>query len=132
MSEPIWKRLAEDIQTERIDGAYKDRVHSRIPSAGRESVAVELVREMASALRRSEEKVTCAIQTLEAQGRKIDALLSKPSSPDPVELRYRIDEHNRQHDAAKKALWELLVHREALGFLRNEDLPALYPIPPRR
>jgi hypothetical protein len=34
-------------------------------------------------------------------------------------------------DTAERARWELLVHREALGLLRQGDVEEQYPIPAR-
>lgn len=130
MSEPTWKRLADQIKAERL-GGYQARVQQILPSGGANGLAAEIIQEMAAALRRSEDKVLNAIQACQAEGRKIDALNAAPSC-DQEELQWRLGEHERLRAAAETALWELRVHREALGFVRNEDLAELYPIPPRR
>lgn len=41
----------------------------------------------------------------------------------------KIEAFNRQRREAERYLWELTIHREALGFRRNEILREHYPIP---
>jgi hypothetical protein len=93
---------------------------------------------MASALGRAEDKINVSLLKLELLGVALDAL--EAMRPDDehaqadvareLDEKHRAFELERQH--AVKALWELQVHREALGFRRNHMLAELYPIPKRR
>ena len=40
--------------------------------------------------------------------------------------------YNTRREEARRCLWELTIHREALGFRRNEILKQYYPIPAKR
>jgi len=130
MAGSAWKRLAEHIETAGKHNPYHARVQAKISSA--DSVAMELMQEMASSLRRSEEKVTTALAELELLGREIDDLSRCGDVVSQREARARVDRWNKQRDFAAQALWELRVHREAIGFRQNSDLAERYPIPPKR
>ena len=45
--------------------------------------------------------------------------------------RKRIAAYNQQRENAIRTRWELMIHREALGFRRHE-LEKFFPIPPPR
>jgi hypothetical protein len=135
MTVPAWKRLIEELKDDSgRKGPHFDRVRERLPPGmGLQSLAAELLREMGSALARAEDKVETALRELEQQGRAIDALLEQGGGADGAgEIRSRVAAWNRQREVAEKALWELRVHREALGFRRHEDLAERYRIPPKR
>lgn len=130
MSGSAWKRLADHLESAGASNPYHARVRARLSPA--DSVAVELMQEIASALRRSEEKVSMAIAELDAIDADIRALRRRGGEGARAEVRARIDAWNKQRDAAAQALWELRVHREAIGFRQNADLAERYPIPPKR
>jgi hypothetical protein len=131
MAEPTWKKLVDQLKDQQHKSPYLDRLRQRLPASGPSDLAGELLREMASALGRSEDKINVALLELELQGKALDEL-ERTSGEDPTERAARVAAFNRQREAAARALWELRVHREALGFRRNDDLAALYPIPPKR
>ncbi|WP_437632212.1 hypothetical protein [Sorangium sp. So ce854] len=131
MAEPTWKKLVDQLKGEGHKSPYLDRLRQRLPASGPSDLAGEILREMASALGRSEDKIDGALLELELQGKALDEL-ARSRAADPGERAARVAAFNRQRDAAKQALWELRVHREALGFRRNDDLAELYPIPPKR
>lgn len=130
MAGSAWKRLADHIETAGMHNPYHARIRAKIPSA--DSVAMELMQEMASSLRRSEEKVTAALAELEVLAGEIDELSRRGDPVSQRHARARVAMWNKQRDAAAQALWELRVHREAIGFRQNSDLAERYPIPPKR
>ncbi|MDI1483831.1 hypothetical protein [Polyangium sp. y55x31] len=133
MSEPAWKKLVEQLKRKGHESPYLDRLRDRLPThLGGSDLAAEILREMASSLGRSEDKVNAALLELEVLGLAIDELVAAGAERNQVEIRARVAAFNEGRTRAEQALWELRVHREALGFVRNEDLPSLYPIPPRR
>jgi len=134
MHEPAWKKLVEQLKQGGYKSPYLDRLKARIPAAALpvNELAAEILREMASALRRSEDKVNAALLALEVEGKKIDALTASGRPEDREEIAMRVIMFNRYRAEAEQALWELRVHREALGFRRNDDLSEHYPIPPKR
>lgn len=131
MAEPTWKKLVEQLKDQRYQSPYLDRLQQRLPASGPADLAGEILREMASALRRAEDKINAALLELELQGKALDELALR-GDEDPRERAARVAAFNRQREVAAQAVWELRVHREALGFLRNDDLATLYPIPPKR
>lgn len=46
-------------------------------------------------------------------------------------LQEAVDAFNRQRSEAEKRLRELVIHREAAGFRRNQGVYEQHPIPPR-
>jgi DNA primase catalytic subunit len=127
MAGSAWKRLADHLETAGMHNPYHARVKAKLPAV--DGVAVELMQEMASALRRSEEKVTAAIAELDVIDGEIAELRRRGAA---AQVRARMELWNKQRDAAAQALWELRVHREAIGFRLNGDLAERYPIPPKR
>jgi hypothetical protein len=133
MSEPTWKKLVEQLKRKGHESPYLDRLRERLPAhVGSNDLAAEILREMASSLGRSEDKVNAALLELEVLGLAIDELVAAGETRNHAEIRARVAAFNEGRARAEQALWELRVHREALGFVRNDDLAALYPIPPRR
>ena len=90
-----------------------------------ETLEAEIVREMAAALGRAEDKVNAALLRLEVAG----AALAGAADPDARRVWAR--EFNVRRDHALLARWELLIQRESVGLRRNDVLDELYPIPPR-
>ena len=132
VSAPAWKKLVEDLQAKGHRSPYLDRLRERLPPGVGVGGAVadlqrEILQEMASALGRAEDKVNLALLELDVQGKAIDAL-----TPSDEARPSAIAKFDRLREQAIRALWELRVHREALGFRRNERLAELYPIPPKR
>lgn len=123
----------ENLRAKGHESPYLDRLCSRLPSyQSQGDLAAEIVREMAAALGRSEDKVNAALLELDVQGRAIDALIEGGGARSRAEIAERVAAWNKRREVAVQALWELRVHREAIGFLRNDDLTEYYPIPPKR
>jgi hypothetical protein len=80
---------------------------------------------IAAALGRAEDKVNAALLRLELAQRRLADALHGP------ERRRLVADFNALRDEALHARWELLVHREAVGFRRNGILDELYPVPDR-
>jgi hypothetical protein len=90
-----------------------------------ESLEKEIIREMAAALGRAEDKLDAALLRLELAGRACAAATG------PDDRRRRAMEFNARRREALEARWELAIQREAVGLRRNEVVEGLYPIPPR-
>jgi hypothetical protein len=115
MWEPPWKALVEELKAERVRSPYQDRLASRLDiAAPAPSLERQLLEEMACALRGSADKVTHSLQQLHA------AELDIESASTPKERRERISAYNQQRKRAVQARWELMIHREALGFRRHQ------------
>jgi len=136
VGEPTWKRLVEELRAnDQPRTAHLDPLRDRFSIAGSfRELAREVLSEMACALRRSEDKVTASLERLDRHAKAIDELRASKRRDERWRraIGERIDAFNCERDVAAHSLWELRVHREALGFLRNDDLADLFPIPPRR
>ncbi len=132
MTEPAWKKLVEQLKKKGHESPYLERLRERMPSHAGNDLAAEILREMAASLGRSEDKINAALLELEVLGLAIDELVEKGGERHKREILERVNAFNEARSRAEQALWELKVHRESLGFLRNDELASLYPIPPRR
>jgi hypothetical protein len=129
VNDPPWRRLVEDLKSQGHKSQHLDRLHEKLPAArggGLRSLELEILQEMASSLARAGEKVDHALLQLEALGLKID------QARDAATRSKHVDAFNAQREVALKALWELKVHREAIGLRQHQALTAMYPIPPKR
>lgn len=130
MTQPLWKRLVEDLTAQGYRSPHLDRLRERLPRAGGMSglreIELEIAQEMAASLGRAAEKVDVALLELELLGRAID------EAPSVSVRAERVAAFNAKREVAAKALWELRVHREAIGLRRNEELARTYPIPAKR
>ncbi len=94
--------------------------------SGLRELEIEIAQEMASSLGRAAEKVDVALLELELLGRAVD------DAPTVEARAERVAAFNAKRELAVRALWELRVHREAIGLRRNEELAKTYPIPKAR
>ncbi|GAB4286968.1 MAG: hypothetical protein Kow0092_40200 [Deferrisomatales bacterium] len=135
MARPPWEKLVRELTDSGYESPYLDRLRTRI-DVGRahDELRAEILREMASALGRAEDKVNLALLRLELIGRELDDLLAEEGRDQGWARRTnaRVEAFNRQRAQAQRCLWELVIHREALGFRRNSVLREFYPIPPKR
>lgn len=128
MREPLWKSLVRQLDDSGYESPYLDRLRARLDVAGvaRQSLETEIVREVAAALGRAEDKVNHLLLELELAGRAVD----ETSAAD--DRTARIARFNQVRDDALRARQDLRIHREAVGFRRHHDFEQLYPIPPRK
>jgi hypothetical protein len=126
MSPPPWKKLVDELLSLGHHSPHLERLRERFgrvyDHAGLEQ---EIASEMAAALGLSEEKLLVALLELERAGLRLER--ARPGSAEYDTLAGRFNELRR--DALRRR-WELQIHREALGFLRNQVLEELYPVPP--
>lgn len=117
------RALVSRLKQEGFESAYLDRVSARLSVEEEPTrLELELRSEIAAALGRTGAKVDWAFLELEVAAR------AREARPDDAEV-----------EAAYRAAWQraydarldLRIHREAVGFRRNEDLGRLYPLPPR-
>ena len=127
---PSIKRLASDLAAEGIESPYLARVLERVsPDQQFETLQVEIAQEMAQALGRSEDRVNLALAELELRMARFQC--AKRAAVATGELQALADAYNAQRTVAAARLRDLMIHREAIGFRRNQLLQELYPIPPK-
>ena|SRR5689334_12055754 len=123
MAEP-WKALVRQLTDAGYESPYLDRLRARVdPSQAQDSLEQEIIREMAAALGRAEDKLNAALLRLELAGRAL-------TSAECGERRERALAFNAERTRALQARWELTIQRESVGIRRNDILERLYPIPP--
>ena len=116
MSTPAWKSLVESLRARKVESPYLDRLEARLgadlhgAAIGGQSLERELLEEMAHALSHAEDKVNVALLELEVAGREHDGAADKTAR----ERARRA--YNEKREVAVHARWELMIHREALGF----------------
>jgi len=130
MRNPPWKRLVQDLTDQGFESPYLDRLRRKLDvEQAHQDLEREILQEMAAALGRAEDKVNLALLELQLSDRKLGVFEERG---DLAAFNEEVATYNTRRDEAHRCLWELTIHREALGFRRNEILRQYYPIPPRR
>ena len=94
-----------------------------------DQLQAEIAREIATALGRSEDQVNVALAELELHRARYERAVRDGASLH--ERQGYAQAFNAQRVVAQSKLRNLLIHREACGFRRNQMLNDLYPIPPK-
>jgi len=132
------RSLLEALKEDALEASYRERVHGRLSARWREAglgnLQRELLGEMASALGRAEAHVIEALAELRRIEAELDELergvesRSRPRS----DLEASLSAFQACYARAERRLWELMVHREALGLFRHDVLARHYALPPKR
>ncbi|HEU4532783.1 MAG TPA: hypothetical protein VFS00_01650 [Polyangiaceae bacterium] len=124
-SNPPWKKLVDELVSLGHHSPHLERLRQRYGRAyDHAGLEQEIASEMAAALGQSEEKLLVALLEVERAGLKLGR--ARPGA----EYDALADRFNELRRDALRRRWELQIHREALGFLRNQVLEELYPVPP--
>jgi len=128
--ESRFKKLAAELAAHGVQSQYVARIEARLSLEARlEGMAVEHRQEMAGALGKSDMRVNMALAELELCRARYDRAVLQRA---PAEwLAVLVEAFNKQRLEAERRLRELLIHREAVGFRRNQILNELYPIDPK-
>jgi hypothetical protein len=127
---PAWKKLAAELIEHGVDSKYLARVSARVtPEQQLETLETEVAQEMAGALGRTEDRLNLALAELELhEARYRRARAAHATHSERTAL---IGAYNAQRVVAQARLRELVIHREAVGFRRNQIVYDLFPIPAR-
>ena len=124
---PAWKKIVKNLQDDGFESEYLDRLTAKVPSLGEhQGLEQEIMREMAQALSRAANKVNFRLLELDVLAAKITDEKYGPARTKQLRRTYE-----QKRENARRARWELKVHREALGFIQNDELEEIYPIPPK-
>ncbi len=122
--------MAEELKARGVESPLAARLESRFRAiTGGGGLEAEIIAEMASSLRRSEDKILSTLLELEVLGKKID---DARAADRPSEATRLVERFNRRRDDARGYVRDLAIQREAIGFRSDDTLAALYPIPPPR
>jgi hypothetical protein len=131
------RSLLESLKEDALEASYRDRVHGRLTARRRDGLGNlqrELLAEMASALGRAEARVLESLAEL----RRVEAELIEiergvqSGTRERSEIEPRFGAFEACYAVAERRLWELMVHREALGLFRHDVLARHYSLPPKR
>ena len=131
------RSLLESLKEDALEANYRDRVHGRLTARKRDGLGNlqrELLAEMASALGRAEARVLESLAEL----RRVEAELVEiergveSGDRERSEIDPRLSAFEACYAVAERRLWELMVHREALGLFRHDVLARHYSLPPKR
>jgi HAMP domain-containing protein len=121
------KKLAAELSAYGIQSEYIARVEARVSrEQSLEDIQKEITQEIAGALGRSDMRVNLALAELELHKARYEHGLREGLGKS--ELRALAEAFNEQRKQAQARLRELQIHREAIGFRRNQILNELYPI----
>lgn len=133
MTDRPWKKLVEDLTRRGHESPHLERLRQRLPVpaglSGYRELEIELAQEMASSLGRAGEKVDVALLELEVLGQAVDEATTRG---DAAARAAAVRAFNDKREHALKALWELKVHREAIGLRRHDMLAQYYVVPKPR
>jgi hypothetical protein len=124
--ETPWKSMASALYSG-AEVPYVEHLRAKVePAAALQQIEKEIVAEMANALGRSQDKVKVALARLAEAGQAVDA------APDGPVRQACVARFNELRTVALRLRRDLLIHREAIGFRRNDHLEREYPVPPKR
>ena len=127
--EPPWKKLASELTAQGIESAYLERVKRRVdPEQELSSLENEIAGEIARALGDTEDKLNLAMAELELRAHQLAKL--RESGAATAQVREAVESFNRQRNEAEHRRRNLVIHREAAGFRRNQVIYDTFPIPP--
>ncbi len=131
MDDSTWRPMIESLQQKGFRSTFLDRLQRRMQIAtGQSSLEYEMLQEMASSLGRAEDRINVALLRCEVLSRELDEAEAKlPLPPDYPAL---VESFNAQREEALLRREHLLIQREAIGLRQNQQLEALYPVPPKR
>jgi hypothetical protein len=124
-----WKRLAAELAEHGLESRYLARVQARVdPEQELTALQQEIAGEIARALGRTEERLNLAMAELELCGARLARL--RVGGETGAALQDAIEAFNQQRREAEHRLRDLVIHREAAGFRRNQAVYEEHPLPP--
>jgi hypothetical protein len=124
----VWERQAKQIQNKHVQNPYLDLMReAHDPRLHLKTLEDELQGAIGSALGKQGQKLLGLLNELgEAYSKYEEACTSKPNSMEQTANNY-----NTIRKLAIQARWELMVHRQAAGFLvqNHQYVTKAYPIP---
>lgn len=144
-----WERGAKVVKNTDTTNQYLERIRdSHDPSLHLKTLEDELKGTMGKALGKQGDKILIVLKKMNDERFKYERIMSslplsksdlrlecddvkKMSSDVKKEIYLTIQNHNRCREEALHARWELLVHRQAVGFItdNNRFVHAKFPIP---
>jgi predicted type IV restriction endonuclease len=123
--------LAADLAEQGVESVYMERIRRRVDAEQElKQLEQELAGEMARALGKTEHALNLALAELELLEARFVRL--ERARAGVLALEQAAQAFNAQRTLAERRLRDLVIHREAVGFRRNQQLYELFPIPARK
>ena len=113
-----WERSAKLVKNSDVTNPYLERIRSETvdPALQLKTIEDELCGAIGKALGRQGEKIGFALSEMEKEFQRYEEFLRFRAWEEALMCAHR---HNEARKRAIKARWELLVHRQAVGFTVN-------------
>eukprot|EP00986_Skeletonema_menzelii_P002099 scaffold574_cov155-Skeletonema_menzelii.AAC.6 len=114
--EKTWERSAKLVKnTDATNNQYLDKIRSETvdPALQLKTIEDELCGAIGKALGKQGDKILNAIREMKDHELKYNQFISEESFHEAIDFAHR---YNEARERAIKARWELLVHRQAVGF----------------
>eukprot|EP00568_Trieres_chinensis_P003203 CAMPEP_0183296558 /NCGR_PEP_ID=MMETSP0160_2-20130417/4059_1 /TAXON_ID=2839 ORGANISM="Odontella Sinensis, Strain Grunow 1884" /NCGR_SAMPLE_ID=MMETSP0160_2 /ASSEMBLY_ACC=CAM_ASM_000250 /LENGTH=241 /DNA_ID=CAMNT_0025458181 /DNA_START=77 /DNA_END=803 /DNA_ORIENTATION=+ len=125
-----WERGAKMVKNTDVTNKYLEHIRdTHDPSLHLKTIEDELRGTMGKALGKQGKKISSLLRGMKQERDEHDRLVtSGMAQPDAV--RRIVERHNKLRDEALKARWELLVHRQAVGFIvdNHNVVHSMFPI----
>jgi len=125
MPKSTYRSIVDRLKSEGFESPYLDRLAARVDAEEEaHRLEAEVRAEVASALGRTGAKVDHAFLEMQVAQREVERAEST------ADRRAAVAAFNARRREAEAARLELRIHREAVGFRRNDDVLHMYPLPP--
>eukprot|EP00559_Dactyliosolen_fragilissimus_P004915 CAMPEP_0184869470 /NCGR_PEP_ID=MMETSP0580-20130426/34184_1 /TAXON_ID=1118495 /ORGANISM="Dactyliosolen fragilissimus" /LENGTH=215 /DNA_ID=CAMNT_0027370973 /DNA_START=45 /DNA_END=689 /DNA_ORIENTATION=+ len=133
-----WERGAKLVKNTDVTNQYLEHIRDvHDPSLHLKTIEDELKGTIGKALGRQGQKILDALKSMQKEGDSYHNILRQTDSDIPcndavnAKLNYHANKYNDFRSQALKARWELLVHRQAVGFVVNNHkfVHEKFPIP---
>ncbi len=118
-----WQRTARSVKDTDVTNEYLEQIReTHDPSLHLKTLEEEVRGTMGKALGKQGAKITKALTKMMEERRYYDGLVQQQQQqhdPSSLELEKCIQRHNQYRQEAITARWELMVHRQAVGFIVN-------------
>lgn len=127
-----WERSARSVKNIEVKNEYLQKIRQvHDPAQHIKTLEDELRSTMGKALGKQGDKILRALRNMQVELDRYHDLLETHSRSAPAVLE-RARQYNFYREQAKTARWELIVHRQAIGFIVNNHnfVSDKYPIRP--
>jgi len=112
-----WESGARLVQNTKIENDYTEIIRAEVdPSHHLKTIEDELKGTIGKALGKQGEKVLMYLRAMDQERQRYHQLLEQHHPSDKVVLE-SVEKHNGHRKDCIKARWELMVHRQAVGFI---------------
>mmetsp|Transcript_2837 Transcript_2837/g.5910 ORF Transcript_2837/g.5910 Transcript_2837/m.5910 type:complete len:249 (-) Transcript_2837:728-1474(-) len=127
-----WERSASLVKNTDVKGDYVEHIRNiHDPSQHIKTLEEEIMGAMGQALGKQDVKVAAAINAMEKELNLYTSLVNEDADgKESASANESARRYNRLREDAKKLRWELLVHRQAIGFTvqNHKVVHDMYPI----